>query len=120
MPAPSSHRAEIVRACVLALAALDGPPAEPVEVEVRCGAVRIVAVVTPEEARAILGPPAVGGLSPAAAALLSALSAEPRTAKALARAAGYSMGSHVYVALRELEGRGLCEKTAKGYRLRGQ
>jgi hypothetical protein len=113
-----SLRAQAVRACLLALASVNGPPGSAVRITIESDGSSIVYAITPGEAAAIIGPPEQDGLSVLAQALLRQLSSEPRTAKAAARAAGYSMGSHVYAALRELEGRKLAEKTPKGYRLR--
>lgn len=118
MPSTSAVRASVVRACLLALSAAAGPPEGDTVITVGCGGSRIVYTVTAVEARAVLGPPAVEGLSVLAGALLGRLTDVPLTAKRLARESGYSMGSHVYAALRELEGRGLAIKTHKGYQLR--
>ena len=116
-PPPSSPRAELVRAAVHAAAAVVGQAVTALVVTVAAVGVEVEVRVSAEEVRAVLGPVAVEGLSVLAEALRAKLTPEPTTAKRLAREAGYSMGSHVYAALRELEGRQLCRKTAKGYRL---
>lgn len=119
MPAlPSSPRASVVRACLLALAAAAGDPAEVVEITIRSNGSTIVYAVTPVEARAVLGPAPVKGLSPVAEAIYRALTPEPQTAKTLARLAGYRVNPHFRGGLRELQRRTppLCVKVPEGYR----
>lgn len=118
---PSSVRAQLARLCLALLAVGDDAAfTRPVHLRVWDDdeEVEVSLHFSPAELKAVAGPPPVDGLSVLAAALLKQLTPEPRTAKALARAAGYSMGSHVYAALRELDGRGLSIKTTKGYQLR--
>lgn len=108
---------QIVRLCLEALACLHGPPVEAVRIEVRAGQLRIEVDISPEEAQRLLGPRPPPDLSTPERRVLEAMTAEPQTAKAIARRAGYSSASYVRAALKALERRGLVARAGGKYRL---
>ena len=112
MPPPSSPRASVVRACLLALVAAAGDPADTVEITIHSNGSTIVYAVGPDEARAVLGPverPALTGLESELLAVLTDRESKPG---AIALRAGKNLNSHVYDALRAL--------VTKGYARRGE
>jgi hypothetical protein len=116
-PGGETPRALWIRAAIMVIASISGAPAESVEISVSCNGTRVEATVTPDEARAILGPPEVPGLSPVARAVLAVLTDAPQTAKALARLAGYKLNPHFRGGIRELERHTppLCARRDGGY-----
>ena len=111
-PVPSSPRASVVRACLLALAAAAGAPAEAVEITIRSNGSTLTYAVTPDEARAVLGPVERPALTPLEGELLAVLTERESKPGAIAARAGKNCTAHVYTALHSL--------VTKGYARRGE
>lgn len=121
MPAPaaSSPRASVVRACLLALAAAAGAPAEAVEIVIRSNGSTLVYSVTPDEVRAVLGPVERAPLTPLEGELLAVLTEKESKPAAIARRAGkQTCHSGVYEALHALVDKGYARQGQRGGYLR--
>jgi hypothetical protein len=112
LPAVDARRA-VVRAAVLAMAAA-APVRDGLRVVITCADSRLVYAVPAEEVAGLVSP-RLAGLQRRERQLHSFLTDRPQSAKRIAAAAGYKMGSHIYESLRRLESFGFCRRTAKGY-----